>query len=146
MQETTSTTASVSLEEVAEIAQQKLLEKQRKIQTLRTQLYRANKKSDQLKPDSRTKKVQKAIDLVSELFDGSLRDFFVTQLKLSGRAKKGNRYSNDDKAFALSLFHTSPKCYRLLKKLIYLPSISTLKKYMHNVQIFPGFHPLIFEA
>ena len=146
MQETTSTTASVSLEEVAEIAQQKLLEKQRKIQTLRTQLYRANKKSDQLKPDSRTKKVQKAIDLVSELFDGSLRDFFVTQLKLSGRAKKGNRYSNDDKAVALSLFHTSPKCYRLLKKLFCLPSISTLKKCMHNVQIFPGFHPLIFEA
>ena len=70
----------------------------------------------------------------------------MSQLQLSGKPKYGNRYSNEDKAFALSLFHTSPKCYRLLKKLFCLPSVSTLKKCMQKISISPGFHPLIFEA
>ena len=120
-------------------------EKQRKIKVLRTKLSRMKRKRS-TEHDSKNIKVKKAIDLISELFDGSIRDFFVSQLQMCGRSKFGSRFSFEDKAFALTLFHSSPKCYRLLKKLFRLPSVTTLKKCMQRVQVLPGFHDTILEA
>ena len=48
--------------------------------------------------------------------------------------------------FAMSLNHASPKCYKLLKKTLALPGISTLKSYLKKVDIKPGFHQNIFDA
>jgi len=42
--------------------------------------------------------------------------------------------------FALSLYHTSPKCYKFLRKIFLLPGISKLKSHVKNVNIEPGCH------
>ena len=42
--------------------------------------------------------------------------------------------------------NASPKCYKMLKKTLALPGISTLKSYLKRVDIKPGFHENIFDA
>ena len=59
---------------------------------------------------------------------------------------KGVRWSEKDKAFALSIFHASPKAYRLLKKQFLLPSIKTLQRTVQNANITPGFNNNILQA
>ena len=85
------------------------------------------------------------------------------------------RWSVKDKALALSLFHSSPKTYRMLQKVIAriciifsnliilhviyliiiftlfiklfkLPSTSTLHRSMKNIVIYPGFSSHILNA
>ena len=63
-----------------------------------------------------------------------------------GRQTTGHRYLDDQKMFALSLYHASPKWYRMLRKEFILSSLSTLKLCMRNVNIRPGFHSAIFEG
>lgn len=60
------------------------------------------------------------------------------ELKNFNRNKCGLRYSQQIKMIALYLFLTSPKCYRILKQFITLPSKSTLKKQMNNDLIKTG--------
>ena len=42
------------------------------------------------------------------------------------------RWSTDHKSLALSLLHSSPKTYKLLRKVFSLPSVRTLRQAMHN--------------
>lgn len=48
--------------------------------------------------------------------------------------------------FALSIFHASPKAYRLFRKAFTLPGISTLKNYMSKIDVSPGFQDNILSA
>ena len=57
-----------------------------------------------------------------------------------------HRYWDDQKMFALSLYHTSPKCYRMLRKVFILPALTTLKLCMRNVNIRPGVQEAIYEG
>ena len=47
---------------------------------------------------------------------------------------------------ALSLMHSSPKTYRLLRRTFALPSIRTLRKVMNNIDIYPSFNAAILNA
>ena len=47
---------------------------------------------------------------------------------------------------ALSLMHSSPKTYRLLRRTFALPSVRTLRKVMNNIDIYPGFNAAILNA
>ena len=96
--------------------------------------------------EKHSEKVQKAVHYVSSILNGGARDFFLSQIKLSARSKYGYRWTEDEKCFALTLFHSSPKCYRLLSKTFALPSIRTLRRCMNNFQIESGFHPSILEG
>ena len=58
----------------------------------------------------------------------------------------GNRFNEMQKMYALSLWHSSPKCYLILYKTLTLPSISTLRKTMNIIKLMPGFHDIIFDA
>ena len=48
--------------------------------------------------------------------------------------------------FSLSLWHSSPKCYRLLRSTFSLPSVTTLRRSIHSIDMRPGFHSRILEG
>ena len=64
--------------------------------------------------------------------------FIEVQIGLHSQKTKGKRYSPEAKAFALSLYHISGKAYRMLSKLFYLPSKSTLLKWVSGLPNCPG--------
>lgn len=83
---------------------------------------------------------------LSEYISGQKLDFIMSQIRSAIKKAKGHRWTYKDKAFALSLLHSSPKTYRLLQKVFHLPSVKTLKLAMNNIQVKPGFNDVILEA
>ena len=63
----------------------------------------------------------------------------VQKVILSLIKRKGRRYDNAFKAWALSLYHISGKAYRFLRKLFNLPSKSTLTKVVSRFASDAGF-------
>ncbi|KAJ8913991.1 hypothetical protein NQ315_008983, partial [Exocentrus adspersus] len=53
-------------------------------------------------------------------------DFLISQLRCAKKSPRGRRWTTQDKVLALALFKKSPKCYRLLRKIVALPSKNTL--------------------
>ena len=101
----------------------------------------------QTKPKFRSQKdeVRNIKELARNYFqNNNAYYFFCKQLDLS--LSKGNRWSVRDKSFALSLLHASPKAYRILQKLFYLPSVDTLRNTMKKIDIYPGFPKKILSA
>ena len=94
----------------------------------------------------RQQKIDTAVKNVSQFLTGGARDFFITQIRLSSRSRKGYRWSDDEKAFSLTLYHASPKCYKLLASTFALPSTRTLRKCMQDINIGTGFHDAILEG
>ena len=76
--------------------------------------------------------------------NNNLTNFLIRQQQKT-RAR-GNRYTANEKMFALSLWHASPKCYRLLRSTFCLPSITTLRRSMHSIKLEPGFNPSVIDA
>ena len=118
------------------------LEKKR----LQTRLWCLQKQQSESKASkglkkSRAKAKANAIAVASEFLSGPALDFFKSQIQMSDRGLKGKRWSEQMKMFALSLFHTSPKCYRMLRKIFSLPGISTLKLVVR----FSPVHPKCIE-
>ncbi|KAK7457998.1 hypothetical protein BaRGS_00039119 [Batillaria attramentaria] len=72
--------------------------------------------------------------------------FIASQLRAVDKKKKGVRWTEKDKTVALSLFHSSPKAYRRLKKIFLLPSVSTLRRSLQNIELYPGFNSKILSA
>ena len=70
----------------------------------------------------------------------------MAQVRASIRRPKGRRWTTADKALALSLLHSSPRSYRILRRVFFLPSVKTLKKTMLNLNIYPGFSDIILSA
>ena len=90
--------------------------------------------------------VQKVQQLLTKYFAGPIFAFIMTQVRLANQKAQGRRYRHHDKATALALYHSSPKTYRLLKKLFSLPAERTLRRYMQKIQIYPGFSNAIISA
>ena len=91
----------------------------------------------------------KKLRLVDELKDvlpPSTMSFVATQIRVAGKSRNTVRWTPAEKSLALSLLHSSPKAYRLLQKLLKLPSVSTLRRAMQNVKIYPGFNKNILQA
>ena len=70
----------------------------------------------------------RCINLLSGFFKGRTLKFLTTQIKLANRSSFGRRWSANDKSVALSIYHASPKAFRILSKLFILPCEETLKK------------------
>lgn len=121
------------------------------LKKLRSQIswWKSQQKAGKKKTRQRTTMLQrrKSLELeLSHFMSAPALDFVCSQLRLFGRKKKGTRFTHNDKALALAIFHTSPKAYRLLKQIFILPSVSTLRKIMRNVQVYPGFNDHILQA
>ena len=72
--------------------------------------------------------------------------FVLSQIRMGTRAARGRRWSVKDKCLALSLLHSSPKTYRLLRKIFALPTVSTLNKIVQCVEVYPGFNEYVLHA
>jgi len=72
-------------------------------------------------------------------------NFFKTQLKSQYISPRGRRFSIDDKIFAISLFKSSAKTYRLLSKTFALRSRKTLMDLLRQLQLEPGVNDQIIN-
>ena len=89
---------------------------------------------------TKTKSIKYIInELPTYIVNKKMLDFITTQLKMLNTKVKGRRWSDDNISTALSIFHASPKTYRLLKQIFILPSVSLLQKRVSEIKIYPGF-------
>jgi hypothetical protein len=83
------------------------------------------------------------IDLVSKItkkhMSPGLHHLVMSQIRLSQYKAKGRRYTDNDKLFALKIYHRSAATYRLLSKTLQLPSKSTLSDWLSSSNSGPGF-------
>ena len=68
--------------------------------------------------NDRLKKLELLDNKIDEMFKSNKQsaDFFRSQMFQLTRKKQGRRWSDADKQMAITLYHTSPKCYRILSK------------------------------
>ena len=84
----------------------------------------------------RKNQIDDMIQKSSKFLNKGALDFFSMQLEQS--LQKRRRWSPQNKAYSLALYHSSAKTYSLLRKKFILPSIETLRKMMKGVDIYPG--------
>lgn len=79
---------------------------------------------------------EKLTDQNSEVTMNKICSQFIrSQYRLMMRHKKGRRYENSDKEFALALYYCSTKSYMLLQKFFCLPSINSLRSWLNNLHV-----------
>ena len=83
---------------------------------------------------------------LSEYLSGTSLDFVMSQCHMANVSATGRRWSTQQKAFALSLLHASPKAYKLLRRVFLLPSTATLKRAVSAINIYPGTNENILEG
>ncbi|KAG4076027.1 hypothetical protein HA402_014026 [Bradysia odoriphaga] len=105
--------------------------KMRYLQERNKQLKKKLKEAESAKVKSNKKsKVKKKIDGILEALSLELPagqfNFIKLQLKNTGKARKGNRFTFEDKTLALVIYKQNPKRYRDLCKISNLPTRQTL--------------------
>ena len=113
----------------------------RRVNTLKTRLWRATHN----KNISEKKKINILVTQLKKYLPSETVSFIERQILLQKTLKIGRRYAVSDKMLALSIFYQSRKAYRLLSKLLALPSKCTLQKSLQNTNIAPGFNDAIFQ-
>ena len=115
----------------------------------RTRVYRLKQKlkKTQIRSDkSDASKLRYLHKTIAEFVEGPKLDIIMSQIKNAKKKSCAKRWTYRDKSFALSLLHSSPKTYRMLRNVLELPSPKTLKKLMRNVAVYPGFNRHILRA
>ena len=119
----------------------------RKTKALKSKVFRLTKKlNTPSKQSSQCKKLNIAIECISQYLNGPALEFFKTQIKAGKMKLRGYKWSEKDKSFAITLYNSSPKTYKLLSSVFALPSIRTLRRTMQKIDINCGFHPNILDA
>lgn len=72
-------------------------------------------------------------------------NFILSQVKNQKKKIHGQRYTNDDKILALSIYKQSPKGYKYLSSLFALPSVKTIMCLLRKVPFGPGINYHIIE-
>ena len=94
---------------------------------------------------SKRQKLEKLKEDLSQVLSAATLNFVLSQIRVATAKNKGQRWTPQDKALALSLLHSSPKTYRLLQKIFRLPSVKTLSRVMQNICVYPGFNSNILH-
>ena len=77
---------------------------------------------------------------------GPLASFITAQIKLNQKKFRGRRYDEDLKLFAITVYHASATAYKCISKLFYLPSISSLKRWLQSFDIQPGINEHVLSS
>ncbi|KRT84953.1 hypothetical protein AMK59_277 [Oryctes borbonicus] len=72
--------------------------------------------------------------------------FIKAQLRNYNRKKSSRRFSEDDKVFALTLFKSSPRCYKLLRGIFALPSKTILLQTLRKFPFKTGINDNVLES
>lgn len=127
-----------------------LLKKRKEHKMMKQRVRRKNKKMDsinsviaQLRKDSMVKDAQ-AVSLKNN-FAGTCLELFENQAKNSQRkGSNGRRYTDEVKQFALTLNFYSPRAYRFIRKVFFLPNPSTIRGWCASVNCEPGLFSEVF--
>ncbi|KAI5740131.1 hypothetical protein M8J76_000762 [Diaphorina citri] len=84
-------------------------------------------------------------DLLLSEFSGTSREIFLNCKRNQGRIKGGQRYSQELKKFALTLYYSSPRAYKFCRPILKLPHPSSLANWISNVNVAPGFLKNVFD-
>lgn len=77
-------------------------------------------------------------DLIKTKMSSSFCLLLQSQLKNVPRKMTGRRWTLDDKVLALGIYKKSNACYRLLRRLFCLPSVSSLKAILNKIPMVCG--------
>ncbi len=99
-------------------------------------LYKANQSA---------KRAQNIIEGSKKFLTPEQHELLSIQIRKSA-GMKGKRYSENFKAFCVSMYFKSPACYRFLKEYFKLPSKSALQNWTSTVQFGDGLCPNMFKV
>jgi len=125
------------------------------IQRLRRQLrcarqaaakYRGMIRQQRERSAYRQLSVEEIITAAGGYLEGPALSLLSCQLRQAGRKSRGRRWSPDDKLLALSIFHRSPSAYRFLSSYFLMPSVRSLRHYLHGLNFELGFCERVFSA
>jgi len=68
------------------------------------------------------------------------------QLRFSHLKRKGWRFKEMEKSFALSLYYNSPKAYTFMRKFLCLPTIRSLRKWLQLLDVSCGLNENVLEV
>ena len=71
-------------------------------------------------------------------FTGVASSLLLNERRNSRIDKRGRRYSDDVKSFALTVYYYSPRGYNFLHSVFCLPNVSTLRDYNSSVDSTPS--------
>ena len=116
----------------------------KKIKSLQKQKSRQNKKIERLCDLISDLKQNHLIetepaDVIASCFDSTVLDIVANELKNQKRKAGGHRYSETVKQFALTLFYYSPQAYEYCRTIFTLPHSSSIRAWLSNIKIEPGF-------
>ena len=78
--------------------------------------------------------VKEALSVLETILPTKIVKLIKSQISLhSAKSKHGRRYSDEAKSFALSLYHLSGKLYKMVSKLLCLPSKSSILKWISRM-------------
>jgi hypothetical protein len=83
--------------------------------------------------------------ILEQCFDDNIIDVIRNEYENSSRHKKGRRYSEETKQFALTLHYYSPQAYEFCREKLSLPHSSSLEHWLSNITCEPGFLSNVIE-
>nr|XP_015838949.1 PREDICTED: uncharacterized protein LOC107398640 [Tribolium castaneum] len=82
-------------------------------------------------------------EFIDENLNSVTKEFINSQLRNATKPPSGRRWSEQDKAFALSVYKRSPRLYKYLQTYFQLPSSRTLKAILSKIPFGPGINEAI---
>ena len=117
-----------------------------KVKHTRVQMHRAKNSDAFVAAKGNNAKINKIVEQAREFLPDLTLNFFRSQLKAFCNNRKQNmRWSQQDKLVALSIYYHGSKQYRFLSRLFQLPSVSSLRRWMHNINVYPGISKQILQ-
>ncbi|XP_042143896.1 uncharacterized protein LOC121834216 [Ixodes scapularis] len=110
-------------------------------QKYRKVLSRTRKQERTRKP---TKKA--ALQTLRSIVSAEFYTLLEGQVLIQGRKKKGRRWPQELREFALSMYFHGPKAYRFLSKVLALPTPRSLRRWLSEVPMTPGIISGVFDV
>jgi hypothetical protein len=73
------------------------------------------------------------------------KEFINSQLRNAAKKPNARKWTDPDKAFALSVYKKSPRLYKYLQVYFQLPSSRTLKAILAKIPFDTGINPSVLE-
>ena len=88
---------------------------------------------------------ESAEESLLDSFGSVARELVVNEIRNLSTDKRGRRYADVVKAFALTVFYYSPRAYTFLRSVFCLPTVSSLRDYNSSVDASPGFSSVVLK-
>ena len=88
---------------------------------------------------------ESAEESLLDSFGSVARELVVNEIRNLSTDKRGRRYADVVKAFALTVFYYSPRAYTFLRSVFCLPTVSSLRDYNSSVDASPGCSSVVLK-